>query len=264
MVVVTVGKIRSMKWQSSSTPVGFQHSDSQRSTMDIIYSCISTTIICTISVIHFNIAERKARRLAFWEKIRSDDFWTEVRRKLGYWSVGLLMPEIVVLVSCREYYEALEDYTVMQTLCPGWTLQHSFFARMKGFTIEDGDRIESGLELYKRGAILDEKACEKYYFEIDDKAKANVLTKVIAITQITRFLLEEIDRACNGLPISPLEYFTCAQVFAALFIYVYWFDKPHGAREKIQVKKGPKRRVSHKALSSISTFTVFTSRIYTV
>lgn len=258
-VVVALSQIRLMKSQSSSTLVGFQHAVHQRSTMDIIYSCISTTIICTISATHLNIPKRDADRLGFWEKIRSKTFWTEVGRKLGYWAVGLLMPEFVVLFSCREYYDALEDYTIMQKLCPEWTLQHSFFALMKGFTIEDGNRIRSGLELYERGAILDEGACDKYYLEINDRTKANILTKVIAITQITRFLLEEIDRACNGLPISPLEYVTCAQVLVALFTYVYWFDKPFGVLGKIRVQKGSKRRVIYTQHGSISTITVFAS-----
>lgn len=130
---------------------------------------------------------------------------------------------------------------------------------MKGFTTEGGDRIKSGLELYEGGAILDDRACDRYYFEIDDKTKANVLTKVIAITQITRFLLGEIDRACNGLPISPLEYVTCAQVLVALFTYVYWFDKPYGVLGKIRVQKGSKRRVIYTQYGSISTITVFMS-----
>ena len=142
----------------------------------------------------------------------------------------------------------------MQSLCPGWTLQLSYFALMKGFSVVERDRVESGLELYKRGAIFDEKACDRYSLEIEDKTSANVLAKVIAITQITRFLLEEIDRAANGLPISPLEYFTCAQVFAALFMYVYWFDKPHGVRVKILVEKGPRRRIEDESSSPISMF----------
>lgn len=151
----------------------------------------------------------------------------------------------------------------MQHLRPDsrWTLQHSFFALMGGFTLEDGDCVGSGLELYERGAILTESACEKYTCEINDKAKADVLTKAIAILQITRLLLEEIDRACNGLPISPLEYFTCAQVFAALFMYAYWLEKPHGVRERIKVERGQERPTISENLkfnSMPSAFTILT------
>lgn len=150
----------------------------------------------------------------------------------------------MVALSCDEYYSTLEDCAIMHAVCPGWKLRHSFFARMGGFTLENGDSIYSGVELYENNALLTESACERYSYEIKDKAKTNVLAKGIAILQITRFLLEEIDRAFNGLPISPLEYFTCAQIFAALLMYVYWLEKPHGIREKIRLEKGRERRIS--------------------
>ena len=117
------------------------------------------------------------------------------------------------------------------------------FARMKGFTLEDGDSVKSGRELLNRGATLTENRCKQLEFEIADKSKADVLSKTIAVVQITRFLLETIARAANALPISPLEYFTCAQVFCALFTYIYWFDKPHGVQEKIRLEKGDKRKI---------------------
>lgn len=176
------------------------------------------------------------------------------------------MPEFMVALSCDEYYNALEDYTITHNLCPEWTLQHSFFANMGGFTLEDGDSNESGKELYEKGAMLTKSACEKYSYEIRDKAKTNILTKAIAIIQISRFLLEEIDRALNGLPISPLEYFTCAQVFAALLMYIYWLEKPYGIQEKIKVEKGLKRRirVQHENRKVQSMFITFTIVILTI
>lgn len=161
-------------------------------------------------------------------------------RKFAYWSLGLLMPDVLSLIACEEYYNAVEDCAIVQEECPEWRLKHSFSALMKGFTLEKGDHIKSGQDLLNKGAKLSDRICSKYLDEINDKSKADVLTKLISITQITRFLLEVIARALSGLPISPLEYFTCAQVFAALFAYIFWFEKPHGVREKIKVKKGPK------------------------
>lgn len=204
VIVVTVNKIRSIKSRSSPAPVGFRHNSSERSTMDIINFCIGTMIICTFSVMHFNVPQRTVHGLGFRKKIISLDFWAEAWISFFYWSVGLLVPELLAMMSCAEYYHAVEDYAIMQSLCPGWTIQHSFFASMRGFTLEDGDDIHSGQGLYENGAILTESGCERYSYEIKDKAKTNILTKAIAILQISRFLLGEIDRACNGLPISPL------------------------------------------------------------
>lgn len=132
VVAVSVNKIRSIKSQSSSIPVGFQHDSSHRSTMDIIYSCISTMIICTISVMHFDVPENTAHRLGFWKKIKSPGFWEEAGSSVIYWSIGFLMPELLVTKSCRVYYIVLEDFTIMHKLHTKWTLQHSFFASMGG------------------------------------------------------------------------------------------------------------------------------------
>lgn len=262
IAAVLVSKLHIMKSLSTPIPVGFQSSDPIRSTMDIVFSCVSTTIICTISVMHFNISARATHRLSFKEKLRSKDFWMETLRKVAYWLMCLLMPELLMMMSCGEYYDALWDCAFMQSKVPGWKLKHSFFAQMKGFTtakdlaIEKKEEIiRSGRELYRCGAALDEDSCKMYYYEICDKSKADVLAKSIAIIQISRFLLEAMARAANGLPISPLEYFTCAQVFCALFTYIYWFDKPIGVQERVRVKVGEPRivgdhRMDHNSMLS--------------
>lgn len=153
------------------------------------------------------------------------------------------MPEAVVATACAQYYEALEDCKRVQTICPDWRLRHSIFAQMGGFTFTRNgrDKIKSGWQLLTEGAILSNYICQRYYYEINDKSKANTLAKLIAIAQITRFLMELIARSISGLPISPLEYFTCTQVVAALFMYIYWFDKPRGVKEKIYVRRGRTR-----------------------
>lgn len=213
--------------------------------MGIVYSCLTTMAICTISAMHFDLTNNTSHRLGFREKIVSREFWKAIGRKLGIWSAGLLMPEILANNACYDYYRALRDHAFMKTECENWTFKLSMFAGMNGFSLEDGDVIDSGRTLLRRGVILDADVCKRLEYEISDKSKADVLTKSIAIIQITRFLLEIIARAASSFPISPLEYFTCAQVFCALLMYVFWFDKPHGVQEKtrLRVKKGEKRNI---------------------
>lgn len=75
--------------------------------------------------------------------------------------------------------------------------------------------------------------------DISDKSKNDVLNKCIAVVQIGRFLLAMIARAAASLSISPLEYFTCAQVICALLVYVFWFDKPYDVQEPIRIRTKP-------------------------
>lgn len=137
----------------------------------------------------------------------------------------------------------------MKKNCAGWKFKHSTFARMKGFSLDIDDNINSGYQLLLQGAILDVDSCDRLGWEISDKSKADVLTKSIAIIQITRFLLEISARTASSLPISPLEYFTCAHVFYALTMYIYWFDKPCGVQEKIRLEKGAKRDIGKEELN---------------
>lgn len=156
VISVTVSKIHLMKAQTSSAPVGFQHNSSQWSTMSIIYLCVSTMIICTFPVMHPGVPQGITHRSSFWEKIKTLDYWA----KFGYIALimfaGLLAPELMVFVSYYEHHLALRDSIIMHKLCPEWTLprpQHSFFASMGGFTLEDNDDIDRGQKLYERGAI---------------------------------------------------------------------------------------------------------------
>lgn len=274
-LAVVITDLRS-RHHSSSSLVGFQPSSKGRSTMDIVYACVTTMVICTISAVHIDLPFNTSHRLEFGEKLFTIDFWLEMARKVVIWSIALLMPEVAVFWASKDYFGALKDQAYMKTKFDSWTFKHSMFAIMKGFALrvdesrnrpsyqdrgdpddskrrnfkdlmvavtrrfrfsEDGYKeVDSGRRLLGRGAVLNDKICEQLGHEISDKSKADVLTKLISIVQITRFLLETIARAANALPISPLEYFTCAQVFCALLMYIFWFDKPHGVQEKIRLE----------------------------
>lgn len=146
------------------------------------------------------------------------------------------------MIACSDYLGAMTDFLCMEEY-EGWSLTHSFFARMKGLYV-DGERAENGDDLVAMGIILDRETCEQLGRDIADKSKADFLTKSIAVIQITRFLLEMISRAAVSLPLSPLEYFTCAQVVCALLTYIFWFDKPHNVQEPLRLTKASQTPVN--------------------
>lgn len=185
---------------------------------------------------HFNLPEEpKTHRLAFGEKLRSTDYWKDLFGRISlYWAI-FVVPEVLVSLASTEYVFASHDKEIMgKKSTEGWTLKHSFFAQMGGFTV-NGETIYSGSEVLDRGVELDKEFCEKLGYEINDKSKSDLLAKLLAITQISRFLLETISRAVHSYPISPLECFTCAQVICTLMTYFFWFHKPRNILEPIQL-----------------------------
>ena len=62
--------------------------------------------------------------------------------------------------------------------------------------------------------------------EINDKSKANSLTKGIACVQATWFIAQCMFRLAQGLSISLLELNTFVHSLCALLIYGLWWDKP--------------------------------------
>lgn len=154
------------------------------------------------------------------------------------------MPEIMVACAVGQYYRATKNFIKLGKN-RGWTFTHSFFLTMKGFHL-NGAEVSDSLELVQGRVKLDEITLKQLRDEINDKSNADFLTKSIAVIQITRFSLGIIARAVASLTISPLEYFTCAQVFCALLMYIYWFDKPFNVGIPIHLATGDstRRRIS--------------------
>lgn len=215
---------------------GFQTDSGNRSTMDIIYLCLTTMIVCSITALHFDLpSEEHSVGPWFMGTPRKNPL--KALNKAAKWIVGVLMPEAIVIAAWDQYVEVLRDFVAMKRY-QGWTFKHSFFALMGGFYVGEV-QAWSGRMLVLCRANLDQSTCEKLGREIADKSKADLLPKSIAIIQITSFSLGIVARAAASLTISPLEYFTCAQVFCALLLYTFWFSKPYNVDEAIYLLPKP-------------------------
>lgn len=214
---------------SPSPLVGFQHGEDTRSTMDIVFSCLSTMAICSISALHFNLPGA-VNGLFTLPKIG----WEKTIVTVMFWTIGLLMPEIIVLIACVDYQKALTDLRSIENKSRDWTLKHSFFVNMGGFHLNN-KVVNRGSEIGNDQLWANKVDWKRIGEDISDKSKKDVLSKCIAVIEIGRFLLAMIARAAASLPISPLEYFTCAQVVCALLMYIFWFYKPHNVQKPIRL-----------------------------
>ena len=114
-----------------------------------------------------------------------------------------------------------------------YTLSQAFFIVAGGLAIETKSfRKEPYLTVTPAGAVqlarlgllspVDEEV-------INDKTKADPITKAIVCVQAVWFIVQCIARVAQHLPLTLLEIHTLAHVFIAMLMYLFWFSKPYNA-----------------------------------
>ena len=72
---------------------------------------------------------------------------------------------------------------------------------------------------------------------IDDKAKADPITKVVVCLQAGWFVLQCAARVAQELPLSLLEIHVLAHILVALLMYFAWFGKPYNALSPLVLRE---------------------------
>ncbi|KAH7130723.1 hypothetical protein B0J11DRAFT_259756 [Dendryphion nanum] len=199
---------------------GWVYSPEKRGTMDILWTCGSTLFICLWSMLHLNVpAKHDTQRTILWRKTR----WL---------TLGVLAPEIPMLIACGQWASAKRNHGKMRRLGykeSQWTLEHSFFADMGGFELETLDRDPFPITakqvtwLIENGFVDLPNITQK---EIWDKSNADKFSKFLACFQTGFITIEAIVRTAHGLPISPLELCTIALALTSLTTTSFWIRKP--------------------------------------
>ena len=134
----------------------------------------------------------------------------------------------------------------MQQAILEWSLKHFFLVTMGGFALQTPDglvRIHGDvvIKLIENGTML---LPDIQVPDIDDRSKANWVTKAIAILQVTWFSAKLIGRASNHLPVTTLELFTVGVVVCAIMTYAFWWHKPFDVQRPIvlQPSLSPKHK----------------------
>lgn len=85
--------------------------------------------------------------------------------------------------------------------------------------------------------------------EIEDKAKGDVLTKLIAVIQVSWFVAQCIARFVKGLAVTELEIVTLALASLNVIMCALWWSKPLGLRVpfKMALKELPDPQYSDKS-----------------
>ncbi|KEF63738.1 uncharacterized protein A1O9_01716 [Exophiala aquamarina CBS 119918] len=245
--------------------VGWVSQPNTRGTFDIIVSCLFTIFVCCWTIVHPNIATPRAsppQRLL---------------DKTICLLIAAFAPEVIVFISWSEYTHArhLTSRFCSKPRVGGrvWTVMHSFFAGMGGFTMASNDNKsnwENGwlspdtlLALLTDGLLDPSDIPVKAV--IEDKGKADSLVKAVALIQALWLLAQCIARAIQHLPITTIEIATLAYIPCAIIISVFWWSKPMDVNEPIPLRIQPEpvelrgmfddNRVQHDQANPVSVVT---------
>ncbi|KAK8191304.1 hypothetical protein HDK77DRAFT_456996 [Phyllosticta capitalensis] len=235
------------------TRVSWESGGHGRGTLDLLWSCIGTLVICTWTVQHLDV---------IWPRYRGRQEVTLRRAK--HTIFALLMPEYMNGISieqCCRAHVSVKKFKQLKGF-EEWTITHGFFASMNGFRaicpngdvialrIEElywliqQDLIKAGMPTIRikdeassdhpssnleEGLIPREKSSEgpvlsqEQIFRCD---KSDALAKAIACVQCGWFVLQIIARAVFDMEVSPLEIMTIAFTCLCFVTYVAWWKKP--------------------------------------
>ncbi|KAG6908175.1 hypothetical protein DXG01_005828 [Tephrocybe rancida] len=200
----------------------------QRSLLDIIWSCLATTIACAWVTAHPNVPEP------------NEEWWwvTWTRIKAMFWA--LVAPELVFAWSCRQYLDARNHSKKYKSR--GWTMVHGHFFAMGGFLLyEDGKPAATldgdDLEQMSQSGEIDFPSISAE--EIMDKSKGDGLSKVFALVQTIWFIAQCISRYIQHLALAELEVTTLALAAVNAMMYFCWWDKPLNVLYPVRVDHKP-------------------------
>ncbi|KAL0066136.1 hypothetical protein AAF712_006760 [Marasmius tenuissimus] len=237
--------------------------DETRTTVGIIWSCLSMIILCTWTSVSPNVPSvlRSGHEaLVYWDNAK-------------IFFVALVGPELIVFWSIRQWFAAREMAKEYKKY--GWTITHAFFASMGGFALYDSDgnflfhlwdqqfsehskygqdgydaQLRKLKELHPHGHGEFESPLEYCVAnglivmtekEIESLGHTDLLAKTIAISQTLYFITSCIARGVKGLAITELEFLTLGFAALNLVTYSFWWHKPSRVRFpiRVMVRHGP-------------------------
>ncbi|KAJ2913886.1 hypothetical protein MD484_g6548, partial [Candolleomyces efflorescens] len=225
----------------ASNGVEYIFTTNYRSTAAIVTSCLSTILLCTWFTVHPNICGRRPTQ------------WQVLRAKITLFTWALIMPEVVMMHACNQWFGAREIAKKMEH---GWTIVEGHFLQMGGFLLHHNGEYEYpylGIREFHEGSppfcpivnssmspsrVIQTKIQRAGYEklriihefivkeEIQDKSKSDGLAKLVVLVQTAWFTGQCLARAIQKLAITELEVVTLAYTALNGVMYFFWWYKP--------------------------------------
>ncbi|KIW27823.1 uncharacterized protein PV07_07526 [Cladophialophora immunda] len=207
--------------------VGFVSISPVRGTVELVWACAFTIILCTWNIQHLTIASPYKSA------------WIVMAHKILWALLTVFAPEFTCLWGIHEYIFARIQARTMQHHGFGWwTMKHSFFASMGGYLLEyqnEGQIIVRSEEILwlatEKLLVLPEIKCS----EIDGLASEDTFQKAITAVQLFWFALQCIGRAVGRLEFALFELTTLCFVSYTIITLFCWWKKPGGVSVRSKI-----------------------------
>lgn len=212
-----------------------------RGTYSLIYSSLSTLSLCAWTAYHPNVREKKG-------------IWSSFSRRALWMLVAMIFPELVLFCAWEQWWtarrlrktvnELLHHETVgsnqpssttkskeSKVAIRGLSITQAFFLVSGGLAVDTSDFWVTPtvtftpigiVELARAGILPEIPECD-----VEDKSKADMMTKALTCLQAFWFFAQGIGRISQRLPVTLLEIHVMIHVFCAFTMYLLWFNKPY-------------------------------------
>jgi hypothetical protein len=195
--------------------------------MNILWTCIFTTFLCTFTILCLNLPARNESSL----RIQG--------RKILWMAIAIAGPEFLLTAAAGQLAAARDSVKAFHALGhTSWTYRHGFYANMGGFELQplNGTPFPINskhiLWLMSRGYIEFPTISDE---ELLDKSKKDTVAKLITCFQVGYLIVQCIARGVQNLPVTTIELSTVAIVVCSIMTSICWMSKPQDVRYPIRI-----------------------------
>ncbi|SPJ86903.1 uncharacterized protein FTOL_11928 [Fusarium torulosum] len=207
--------------------VGWKDSSDDRGSLDILWSCLVTLLLCAWVSTYPNAGSPH------------DKWYHPLLDKFNLAIITFLGPDFLFGIAIGQFASArssVKTFKKDKHLSKGfkWKLIHAFFVDMGCLHLTAPDypdangksfpiNAEQFHYLVKHG-FVDFPDMDK--LEIKERNSVDTLSRIITVFQAAWFTIKEVARINKGYPITTLELTTLSFCFITFMISVLWYHKP--------------------------------------
>ena len=235
--------------RDSTTRQGWTPQPDGRGTLDILWSCGITMILCSWSILCLNTASQHETKLQV--------LW----RKFAMTVLGILCPEIIFELAIGQFISARKCLNDFKSLNPTryadrppwyklgsikqvfreevlgetngdpdeWTMKKAFYVDMGGCRLYTRDHPPfplDGKQLYYVISKYNVRLPKFSDRNVDDRNKVDGLLRAVTLCQISWFLISVVARWIQGLAVTVAELTVVSFILCSLGTAVFWWHKP--------------------------------------
>ncbi|KAL1840806.1 hypothetical protein VTJ49DRAFT_7705 [Mycothermus thermophilus] len=202
--------------------VGWNPSDTNRGSIEILWSCSVTIILCCWVCPLPNVPSL------------NDKWYHTLIGRFNLACIGLIGPDYLFGIALGQFSSARRSVKLFQSLSRipqgrEWTLTHGFFADMGGFILVSPDYPPFPINAEQLHYLVHHGHVDfPTITKADIKAlnKMDGMSKLITLWQVFWFTTTELQRVSRGLPMTVFELTALSFSLTMLVTSVCWYAKP--------------------------------------